>query len=321
MLGRSWINGVREINLKEYEQIELELNCHTKALLRMMGLKDNHNGNRLQQACTAEGINFAVLYSLRKDHKPIEEGQEVRGPKTRPVCGCRDCGTKRISYLLCQILRPLISESKTQCSSTQELLSAIDALNENENTLVEENWIVGSLDIEALFPSLDVAVCAEIAGRVLFESTIEFRNLQWKEIMMYLRFMLTDEELEQKGLQGYTPQRKTRRGRPPLFTASGSCADSQTRMQPWDFGACSEPNEQETRKVWCESIKILIKQVMKNHCFKFQGKLFKQEEGGSIGLDLTGIMAEIYMSWWDRELILLLREDGICVVFHIRRYG
>ena len=50
---------------------------------------------------------------------------------------------------------------------------------------MEENWIVGSLDIEALFPSLDVSVCAEIAGRVLFESTIEFRNLQWKEIMMY----------------------------------------------------------------------------------------------------------------------------------------
>ena len=37
-----------------------------------------------------------------------------------------------------------------------------------------------------------------------------------------------------------------------------------------------------------------------------------------MGLDLTGTMAEVYMSWWDRELILLLREDGICVVFYIR---
>ena len=55
--------------------------------MRMIGLKENYNGIRIRQACTAEGINFAELYSLRKDHKPIREGEEALGPKFRPVCG------------------------------------------------------------------------------------------------------------------------------------------------------------------------------------------------------------------------------------------
>ena len=63
---------------------------------------------------------------------------------------------------------------------------------------------------------------------------------------------------------------------------------------------------------------MLVKEVMKNHCFKFEGRLYRQEKGGSIGLDLTGVIAEIYMSWWDRELLILLREDGICVLFYKR---
>ena len=215
-------SGVSEISSAEYEQRETELNCHTKALLRMMGLRDNFNGKRLQQACTAEGINFVELYSLRKDHKPMVVGEEITGPKTRPVCGCRDCGTKRISYLLCQVLRPMVSESKTHCESTEDLISAIEELNNGE-TPVDKNWIVGSLDIEALYPSLDVAICAEIAGNELYASAIQFNNLQWKEIVLYLRFMLSDDEICDKGLEKYSPQRQSRRGRPPLFTASGSC--------------------------------------------------------------------------------------------------
>ena len=50
--------------------------------MRMMGLKEDYNGVRIRRACTAEGINFAELYSLRKDHKPIREGEEALGPKS-----------------------------------------------------------------------------------------------------------------------------------------------------------------------------------------------------------------------------------------------
>ena len=57
---------------------------------------------------------------------------------------------------------------------------------------------------------------------------------------------------------------------------------------------------------------------MKNHCYKFEGKIYRQEEGGSIGLDLTGVIAEIYMSWWDGQLVVLLREERMFTLFYKR---
>ena len=63
---------------------------------------------------------------------------------------------------------------------------------------------------------------------------------------------------------------------------------------------------------------VQIKQTMKNHCFKFKGKLYRQEVGGSIGLDLTGVIAEIYMSWWDNQLVVLLTQERIFVMFYTR---
>ena len=57
---------------------------------------------------------------------------------------------------------------------------------------------------------------------------------------------------------------------------------------------------------------------MKNHCFKFKGQLYRQEKGGSIGLDLTGVIAEIYMSWWDGQLAIRLREHRIYILFYTR---
>ena len=65
--------------------------------------------------------------------------------------------------------------------------------------------------------------------------------------------------------------------------------------------------------MWCEAI-VQIKQTMKNHCFN--GMLYGQEVGGSIGLDLTGVIAE-NMAWWDNQLVVLLNPGtNSCDVLH-----
>ena len=48
----------------------------------------------------------------------------------------------------------------------------------------------------------------------------------------------------------------------------------------------------------------------------FKGRIYRQEEGGSIGLDLTGVISEIYMSWWDSELKILLRGARIITILY-----
>ena len=260
--------GAKEITLEEYEISEKELNCHTKAILRMMGLREDAKGDRLRRTCTAEGVNFAQLYSLRKDHKPIPEGQESSGPKTRPVCGCEDCGTKRVSYILCQILKPLVRESATHCDSTQGLLQDINELNDDEDLHLSDKHVVGSLDIEALYPSLDIEKCASVVGEKLYRSVILFKDLQWEEIMLYLRYMMTDEELQSRQMYVYAPKRRRRRGKPPEFHASGSNNDEKKRRGPWDFTECARPSEEGKRKMWCTAVEILVSKTIIATCSK-----------------------------------------------------
>ena len=130
--------------------------------------------------------------------------------------------------------------------------------------------------------------------------------------------MLTDEQMHEKQLTQYCPARRNRRGARPQFHASGSELNNETRMRPWNFDACDEPDEREIRRMWCEAVESMVKQTMKNHCYKFNGKLYRQEIGGSIGLDLTGVVAEIYMTWWDGQLLVLLNQEGIMAIFYKR---
>ena len=70
--------------------------------------------------------------------------------------------------------------------------------------------------------------------------------------------------------------------------------------------------------MWCVAIEVLVIKTMRNHCYMFEGRIYRQEEGGSIGLDLTGVVADIYMSWWDGRLMILLREAQLSTTLYKR---
>ena len=134
-------SGVRQITWEEHDKLEKNLNCHMLALLRMMGLKDDNNGERIRHASVSTGNVIGPFYSLRKDHKTIGLGKESEGPKTRGVCGAKDCLTMRLSHTLSIILKELIPDNDTHCDSTEDLLAEIETLN-NQSVI----WKVGSLD-------------------------------------------------------------------------------------------------------------------------------------------------------------------------------
>ena len=83
------------------------------------------------------------------------------------MCGAKDCHTKRLAHLLGEILKPLTWDEPTDCDSTEDLLAEFERVNNGE---VHENWVVGSLDVEALYPSLDIDECAKVIGNVLHDS-------------------------------------------------------------------------------------------------------------------------------------------------------
>ena len=59
----------------------------------------------------------------------------------------------------------------------------------------------------------------------------------------------------------------------------------------------------------CKCIEILMNKCMSLHDFTF--KVYRQEKGVTMGLDLVGVVASIYMDHWDKKLIEILLEERI----------
>ena len=271
---------------------------------------------------------IAPFYALRKDHKTVPAGREAEGPKTRGVCGAKDCLTMRVSHVLSLILKELIPHNDTHCDSTEDLLAEVERINNSNN--VNSRWKIGSLDIEALYPSLDIPKCAEVITQMMYESEIQIKNVQWKEVMLYIRFMWTDDQIRDTDLWEYAPSRRTRRGRPPTFVSSGSELHAEDRFNPWIFDEVT-PDEDTIKHMFSITIGIMVIETITNHGYQYNSKIFKQEEGGAIGLELVGVVAKIYMCWWDKQLLqhaavetlkleLYKRyEDDCNVVYDFRR--
>ena len=141
--------------------------------------------------------------------------------------------------------------------------------------------MVGSLDVEALYPSLDITRCAKVVGRKLYESDLKFTNLNWKEIALYLVFHMTEEELQEEQIRESCPRRRSNRGEGPKFTASGSKLKMEERFQPWIFPE-ERPNPDMIRKMFCIAVRVMIIHVMSLHDFHFDGVIYRQRTEGSI---------------------------------------
>ena len=50
---------------------------------------------------------------------------------------------------------------------------------------------------------------------------------------------------------------------------------------------------------------------MQNHIYQFNGISRQQVKGGPTGLDLTGLVADIFMLWWDSEYVKQLENLNI----------
>ena len=65
-------------------------------------------------------------------------------------------------------------------------------------------------------------------------------------------------------------------------------------------------------------VSMMIVKTMSVHDFQLGGKLCRQSGGGSNGLDLTGVVSDLYMLEWDRQLMRLMEADNMATVVYKR---
>ena len=103
------------------------------------------------------------------------------------------------------------------------MLAKIDRLNERltEEKTPNNGYFVGSLDVKALYPSLDTKVCSKIAAERIVRSKLEFDGVNWDWATIYVALCLNEREIRKEGLEEVIPRRKANQGtRPTIKTVN-----------------------------------------------------------------------------------------------------
>ena len=305
------------INEDEYAILIKEINAHAIMWCNFLkaGEFSSSNGDQRikENMIASEMCDPPPLYTLRKDHKKFTD--RIKGPPTRPVCGATRAYNGRMSHILSMILKEVKRKDVDTCESTEDILSAIEEVNKNKTE--NENLVVGSLDVKALYPSLDIKFTAEKVAMEFIESNIEFEeeSIDIYELGLYLVLTMEDEELKKKGLKEYCPYRKHKRGRKPNITGQ-VLYNKEKRSEMWNDALNQNPSNQVIKNMIAEAIRVAIIAVMNGHVYKFNSEIKQQKEGGAIGLELTGEIAGVFMTWWDKCMKNVLKEKG----FHVKMY-
>ena len=76
---------------------------------------------------------------------------------------------------------------------------------------------------------------------------------------------------------------------------------------------CDHPNNVQRKKMLGLCVALGVKVVMSNHTYMVGDEFYLQTEGGPIGLELTGIVARVYMMSWDKRFMKAVEDEGLNV--------
>ena len=182
--GKPHVSKDKPISWKEVEKIRSKIQGHNKALgnIFRMGEEWGDKGEQRVRSTMNEGITvIPKMSNLTKDHKAttVINGEEV--PATRPICNATVTMNQRILNTLTEVLGGLFkSEEKTcEATSTEDMLYQVEELNRKiRNMQVNpRNLMVGSLDVTALYPSIDTEKAACICRDKVLKSELQFEGI------------------------------------------------------------------------------------------------------------------------------------------------
>ena len=104
----------------------------------------------------------------------------------------------------CPVTEPTI------CDSAEDMLAAIRHANNTDE--VKSNSVVGSLDVKALYPSLELDFAIDIVCEEFYKSGITIQDVDHQELGLYLSLCRSEQYLAKMGILKYCPRRRNKRG-------------------------------------------------------------------------------------------------------------
>jgi hypothetical protein len=93
---------------------------------------------------------------------------------------------------------------------------------------------------------------------------------------------------------------------------------NKVKIEKWSWKGKRNPSLIQRKKMIASMMRILVREIMTNHCYQFDGKLYLQQAGGPIGLKLSGVLARLVMLKFDRLYLDKLSKLDIELVLYQR---
>ena len=129
--------------------------------------------------------------------------------QSRPVVGAQAGVSSRAGDILSDILEPLVSlqSPRFEDLSTEEVLSQLEEAQKAVASTGRRDTVVGSLDVKALYPSLDQMGSARIVAKFVKECPHDISNVDWRHAQVFIASNMDPHELKREGVMDLVPSR------------------------------------------------------------------------------------------------------------------
>ena len=310
------IKNDKIITKNAIKKIENKINRKTKHWIKMLNIGADQPRRTVSNLVNQENA-IPFISGTSKDHKKADD--PIVGPDFRPIMGATHGPNTGLSQVGCLILRSILenAENTHELKSTEEMLAKFDVYNknlENSSTVPETQKIIGSMDIQSFYPSIDPVRAAEICRLMFIESKVEVLNVDHDELAFYVAKEVEIEKISDLEVCDVVYTRKKRKYVKNVVkkvkikvNKNKSFKKKKDPKSAW-VKPKRNPNVNEVKILLGLALESLILTCMQNHIYQFNGQYRIQKKGGPTGLDLTGLVADVFMLWWDRQFMKILED-------------
>ena len=91
-------------------------------------------------------------------------------------------------------------------------------------------------------------------------------------------------------------------GRSKITISSVECRAPKLAKEKWIFSPKS-PSWSERKVMLSKAVEVGVRECFRNHLYTFNGQVYRQTEGGPIGLRLSMAISRLVMAMWDKMLM------------------
>ena len=183
----------------------------------------------------------------------------------------------------------------------------------NRNILVnpeDRDTVILSLDVSALYPSIDTSLADKSIYDMTLQSNINFEEVNYKEIGKIVRILCDDNEIRHHKLMNFVPTRILdligRKQKVHLTYLDHDVLDFK-----WVWRTSKIPSRRQVRRLIALFLAKTSCWIMDNHTYMFDDKIYRQSSGTPIGLQIAVNISRLVMVDWDQRMTTKLINVNI----------